>query len=109
MLLQLLGLAPAPERPPQTPTRRVTPLKEPRAAAAFQRRASREAVLALLHGDPLSSIDVAEALGITTRAARAHLCRLQAQGLAVVADTVMHNGRPIERFLNAGCTPATVG
>lgn len=94
----LLGLTPL-NRPANAPVRRVTPLQEKRAKPEeVKRSASREDVHRLICTKTMSAAEVGEALAISTKAAAAHLRRLEEAGHALRSGNVTVNGRKVPKF-----------
>ena len=99
VIKQLLGITSPLERPANAPVRRVTPLQEKRTKAEeVKRAASREDVHRLICTETLAAAEVGEALAISTKAAAAHLRRLEEARQALRCDHVIVNGRKVPKF-----------
>ena len=101
MIEHLFGLTAPFTRPANAPVRRITPLQEKRAKPEeVKRSASREDVHRLICTKTMIAAEVGEALAISTKAAAAHLRRLEIGRArqAVRCDNVIVNGRLVPKF-----------
>lgn len=99
MIEHLFGLTAPFTRPANAPVRRITPLQEKRAKPEeVKRSASREDVHRLICTKTMIAAEVGEALSISTKAAAAHLRRLEEARQAYRCGEVMVNGRRVPKF-----------
>lgn len=99
MIEHLFGLTAPFTRPANAPVRRITPLQEKRAKPEeVKRSASREDVHRLICTKTMIAAEVGEALAISTKAAAAHLRRLEEARQAYRCGEVMVNGRRVPKF-----------